>query len=64
VVGFVSYTFFALEALSDEIEEPFGLAPNDLPLDALVHGVQRSLWQLLGEPVPAPLPLVDGYLQQ
>ena len=26
VVTFVSYTFFALEALSDEIEEPFGLA--------------------------------------
>ncbi|MBP6901815.1 MAG: hypothetical protein KBC73_17090 [Burkholderiaceae bacterium] len=57
VVGFVSYTFFALESLSDEIEEPFGQMPNDLPLDALVAGIQASLLQLLGEtPPPAPQP--------
>jgi putative membrane protein len=58
VVGFVAYTFFALEALSDEIEQPFGLAPNDLPLDALVAGIEASLTELLGE-TPAPLPRPD-----
>lgn len=58
VVGFVAYTFFALEALSDEIEQPFGLAPNDLPLDALVAGIEASLTEMLGE-TPAPLPRPD-----
>jgi putative membrane protein len=57
VVAFLSYTFFALEALSDEIEQPFGQMPNDLALDAMVVGVEISLRDLMGEPAPAaPLP--------
>ena len=36
-------TFFALEALGDEIEEPFGMMPNDLALDAIVSGIEASL---------------------
>jgi putative membrane protein len=58
VVGFVSYTFFALESLSDEIEEPFGTQPNDLALDAMVVGIESSLRELLGE-APPPLPRPD-----
>ena len=53
VVAFVSYTFFALEALSDEIEEPFGRSANDLALDAMVVTIEASLRELLGEPLPA-----------
>ena len=34
IVSFVSFTFFALEALSVEIEDHFGRMPNDLALDA------------------------------
>jgi len=49
VVTFIAYTFFALEALSSEIEEPFGTEPNDLPLDALSEGIEASLLELLGE---------------
>jgi len=57
VATFVSYTFFALEAVSDEIEEPFGLATNDLALDAMVVGIEASLREMLGEaPPPAPRP--------
>jgi putative membrane protein len=57
VVSFVSYTFFALEALSDEIESPFGLEANDLALNAMVAGIDASLREMLGEvPPPAPLP--------
>ncbi|PLX68423.1 MAG: hypothetical protein C0607_20895 [Azoarcus sp.] len=59
VVAFVSYTFFALEALSDEIEEPFGNMPNDLPLDAMTAGIEASLREMLGE-VPAPAMLPDA----
>lgn len=64
VVGFVSYTFFALEALSDEIEEPFGRMPNDLALDALVAGIAASLTELLGDtPPPAPKPDAEFVLR-
>ena len=63
IVSFVSYTFFALEALSDEIEEPFGTMPNDLALDAIVAAVEISLRELLGEtPPPAPGPNADFVL--
>ena len=55
VVCFVAYTFFALEALSDEIEEPFGKAPNDLALDAMVVSIEASLRELLGETPPPAL---------
>ena len=58
VVCFVSYTFFALEALSDEIEEPFGTLGNDLALNAIVANLDASLRELLGE-VPPPTPLPD-----
>ena len=57
VVTFVS--FFALEALSDEIENPFGLAANDLALDAMVSGIHASLTEMLGD-APPPLPLPDA----
>jgi len=53
VVAFVSYTFFALEALSDEIEEPFGMMANDLALDAIVANIDANLREMLGE-VPPP----------
>ncbi|TGD98609.1 bestrophin family protein [Methylobacterium nonmethylotrophicum] len=51
----VAYTFFGLDALGDELEEPFGAAPNDLPLDALLRVVDGVVQAALGEPVPPPL---------
>lgn len=54
VVTFIAYTFFALEALAAEIEEPFGTAANDLPLDALSNMIELTLDELLGRPLPAP----------
>ncbi len=55
VVAFVSYTFFALESLSDELEEPFGREQNDLALDAMVRTIEISLCELLGDPAPPAL---------
>lgn len=47
------------EALSDEIEEPFGAMPNDLALDAMAVGIESALLELLGErdlsAVPQPV---------
>lgn len=53
VVAFIAYTFFALEALGAEIEEPFGTQPNDLALDAMSHTIESTLREMLGEPQPA-----------
>ncbi len=56
VTGLISYTFFGLDALGDEIEEPFGLSPNDLPLAALCRRIEIDLLAALGETaLPAPL---------
>ena len=63
MVTFVAYTFFAIEALGDEIEEPFGMMTNDLALDAIVASIDASLRELLGDtPPPAPRPDADFVL--
>jgi putative membrane protein len=60
VVAIVAYTFFGLDALGDEIEEPFGMDANDLPLDALCRAIEINLRESLGDdPIPAPLAPVD-----
>ncbi|HEY9207661.1 MAG TPA: bestrophin family ion channel [Acidovorax sp.] len=56
VVAIVAYTFFGLDALGDEIEEPFGLETNDLPLDTLCRAIEINLREALGETdLPPPL---------
>ncbi|ALT77738.1 bestrophin family protein [Paucibacter sp. KCTC 42545] len=56
VVAIVAYTFFGLDALGDEIEEPFGLLPNDLPLDAICRAIEIDMRAALGETeLPEPL---------
>jgi putative membrane protein len=55
VVAIVAYTFFGLDALGDEIEEPFGLDANDLALDAICRGIEINLREsLLDTDIPAP----------
>lgn len=49
VVAIVAYTFFGLDALGDEIEEPFGLETNDLPLDTLCRAIEIQVREALGE---------------
>jgi putative membrane protein len=60
----VAYPFFGLDALGDELEEPFGLSENDLPLDAIVRTVEIDLLEALGEKdLPPPLVPVNYLLQ-
>ena len=49
VVGIVAYTFFGLDALGDEIEEPFGSSPNDLALDAICRSIEINLREAIGD---------------
>jgi putative membrane protein len=63
VVAIVAYTFFGLDALGDELEEPFGMESNDLPLDTICRGIEISLLEALNDPdLPAPLQPVNFQL--
>jgi putative membrane protein len=63
VVAIVAYTFFGLDALGDEIEEPFGMEANDLPLDAICRAIEIHLRESLGDDnIPPPLQAVDYLL--
>ncbi|MGV8960272.1 MAG: bestrophin family protein [Stenotrophomonas sp.] len=56
VSALLAYAFFGLDELGEQLEEPFGLEPNDLPLDALVRIVEIDLLDSLGQrPLPEPL---------
>lgn len=63
VVAIVAYTFFGLDALGDEIEEPFGTADNHLPLDALCREIEVNLLEVLeAKELPPLLAPVAGRL--
>ncbi|WP_313430301.1 bestrophin family protein [Pseudomonas sp.] len=59
----VGYTFFGLDAIGNELEDPFGRDENDLPMDAMVRTVERDVLGALGvEPLPPVLLPVDYVL--
>ncbi len=54
VVLGISYAFFGLDAIGWEIEQPFGVDPNDLALGAISTTIERDLRRRLGDPLPPP----------
>ena len=58
----LAYTFFGLDALGDQIADPFDTLPNDLPLEAMCRNIEIAVLELLDEPAPAPLQPRDGVL--
>jgi putative membrane protein len=57
----ISYTLIALEAIANEVAEPFGLAPNALALDAMTRTIERSILEMCGLEIPEELAPVDLY---
>ena len=51
IVVFVAYTFMALDAIVNEIEEPFGVKPNDLGLNAMSKTIEKTLREMAGMPI-------------
>jgi ion channel-forming bestrophin family protein len=49
VVLLIAYAFLGLDEVGDELEQPFGLEDNDLPLSAMSRTIEVNLRQLLGE---------------
>lgn len=63
VVLLIAYAFLGLDALGDEIEDPFGTDANDLPLSQLSRMIEINLRERLGEAeLPPPVQPVDGRL--
>jgi putative membrane protein len=62
IVGFIAYTFFALEALGSEIEEPFGTEANDLALNTLCWTIEASMRETLGEAPTMPEPKARDFI--
>jgi putative membrane protein len=57
----VAYSFFGLDALSAELEDPFGMEANDLPLDRMCRICEISVFEALGETPPEPEKVVHYY---
>ena len=53
---FISYTFLSWDSLAEELEDPFGTAANDLPLNAMCNTIERNLLDMTGQyPLPDKL---------
>lgn len=55
----IAYAFIGIDAVGDELEDPFGEDPNDLPLLAISQTIEANLLEILGE-TSAPLPSPDA----
>ncbi|MBW4025113.1 MAG: bestrophin [Proteobacteria bacterium] len=56
VTVILAYAFFGLDALGQELEEPFGRTVNAVPLDALVRSIEIAALEAGGETqLPPPL---------
>jgi putative membrane protein len=55
VVALIAYAFLGLDAVGDELEEPFGSDYNDLPLSTISRMIEINLRQQLGESELPPL---------
>jgi putative membrane protein len=63
IAAVLAYTFFGLDAVGTQIEEPFGTLPYALPLAAVCRTIEIDLRQALGETdVPPPLQPVNYVL--
>ncbi|MBN9332767.1 bestrophin family protein, partial [Devosia sp.] len=62
VVGLIAYTFFGLDALGEELEDPFGKEPNDLPIVALAMTIELNMRASLGETDLPPAPQPKDFL--
>ncbi|MDB4940589.1 MAG: putative rane protein [Labilithrix sp.] len=62
VTAFISYALFGLDAIGEEIEQPFGLDRNDLALSTISRMIENNLRVRLGEEPPKLFEARDGVL--
>ena len=47
MVALVSFILFGIEEIGNQLDNPFGTAPNDLPLDAICATIRRNIEDLI-----------------
>jgi putative membrane protein len=47
IVGLVFYILASLELIAEEIEDPFGLDPNDLPMEKMAGNIRANIEDLI-----------------
>ena len=52
MVILVFYILVSVELIAEEIEDPFGMDENDLPLDGLCETIQGNAEEILGSALP------------
>lgn len=62
VIVFIAYTFVALEAIADELEDPFGIQPNDLALEAMSEMIENTLAEIDNKKIEAIPPPNSYYI--
>ncbi len=61
VTAIIAYTFFGLDALGEELEDPFGTSAHDLALTTMSYNIEINLLETLHEEnLPDPIK-PDGY---
>ncbi|WFS00205.1 bestrophin family protein [Rhizobium tumorigenes] len=58
----IAYTFFGLDALGDELENPFSKEANALPIGALADAIEHNLREAMGETDLTPLPTPTNFV--
>lgn len=62
IIVFIAYTFVALEAIADELEEPFGTQPNDLALETMANMIENTLSEIDNKKIEVIVPSKDYYI--
>ena len=47
VISFIFYVLASIEIISEEIEEPFGNDPNDLPIEKISQNIKKHIEEIL-----------------
>lgn len=48
IVPFILYVLASLELIAEEIENPFGIDANDLPVDQICNNIEKHVGEILG----------------
>lgn len=62
LTGAIAFLFTTIERTGAVNEEPFENRITDVPLLFYCREIERDLKELLGEPLPSPVEVKDGYL--
>jgi ion channel-forming bestrophin family protein len=49
IVSMLAFTFYGIEAIGDQLENPFGYDRNDIKMDAIIEDARKEMMVLLDQ---------------